>query len=79
MKVIVECRDQQLRVSHPCSKLVINEVVSISEYKETSLSCKKCGHKWVPRQEDVRQCPKCKTAKWDVPRPSKAVSNDKAS
>ena len=29
------------------------------------LCCKKCGHKWMPRQEDVRMCPKCKSVRWD--------------
>jgi len=27
--------------------------------------CKRCGHKWLPRIKDPRQCPKCKTAYWD--------------
>jgi uncharacterized OB-fold protein len=34
--------------------------------KICKLKCKKCGHEWVPRQSDVRLCPKCKTYKWDV-------------
>jgi len=29
------------------------------------LECKRCGHKWTPKKEDVRQCPKCKSAFWD--------------
>ena len=29
------------------------------------LECKRCGHKWWPRKEDVRQCPNCKSALWD--------------
>lgn len=32
------------------------------------LKCQKCGHRWQPRQVEVRQCPKCKTYKWDVKR-----------
>lgn len=31
-----------------------------------TLTCLRCGHKWVPRIAVVLQCPKCKTAKWDV-------------
>lgn len=38
--------------------------MAIIEVKK--LECKKCGHRWVNRQPDVRQCPKCHTAKWDV-------------
>jgi len=29
------------------------------------LKCNKCGHIWAPKIEDVRQCPKCKSASWD--------------
>lgn len=32
------------------------------------LECLKCGHKWTPRQIEVRICPKCKTAYFDKPR-----------
>jgi len=32
------------------------------------LKCQKCLYEWTPRQTDVRICPKCKTAKWDVKR-----------
>ncbi len=33
--------------------------------KITKLECKRCGHKWVPKKEEVRICPKCKSAWWD--------------
>jgi len=33
--------------------------------KQEKLECKRCGHKWIPRAEDVRICPKCKSAWWD--------------
>ena len=29
------------------------------------LKCKRCGHEWIPRVEDVRMCPKCKSVRWD--------------
>jgi Zn finger protein HypA/HybF involved in hydrogenase expression len=29
------------------------------------LKCLRCNHEWVPRQEDVRICPKCKSAYWN--------------
>ena len=35
------------------------------EIKIEQLKCLRCGHKWTPRTEDVRQCPKCKSAFWD--------------
>jgi Zn finger protein HypA/HybF involved in hydrogenase expression len=32
------------------------------------LICNRCGHTWIPRTYEVRQCPKCKTAFWDTPK-----------
>lgn len=31
------------------------------------LQCKRCGHTWIPRKDDVRICPnpKCHSAYWD--------------
>lgn len=31
------------------------------------LECKRCGHKWTPRQNNVKICPKCKSPYWDTP------------
>jgi len=33
--------------------------------KLNQLNCKRCGHQWLPRKTEVRQCPKCKTAYWE--------------
>lgn len=30
------------------------------------LHCERCQHDWVPKQEEVRQCPKCKSPWWDT-------------
>ena len=30
--------------------------------------CLRCNHEWQPRQEEIVQCPKCKSAYWNVPR-----------
>ena len=32
------------------------------------LKCQKCGHRWIPRQENVMQCPKCKTCYFHKPK-----------
>jgi len=34
-------------------------------FKERIRYCKKCGHVWLKRIEEVLQCPNCKTARWD--------------
>ena len=35
------------------------------------LKCKRCGHEWNPRQENVRICPECKSPYWDVEKKEK--------
>lgn len=37
------------------------------------LQCKRCGygtgdHPWIPRVEDPKVCPNCKSPYWNVPR-----------
>lgn len=32
------------------------------------LVCERCGHKWVPTQEEITMCPKCKSKHWHSPR-----------
>lgn len=27
--------------------------------------CKRCMHFWIPRVEDIKECPKCKSRVWD--------------
>lgn len=29
------------------------------------LRCKRCGHRWIPRLENPRMCPRCKSARWN--------------
>jgi len=29
------------------------------------LNCKRCGHSWYPKQQEIRICPKCKSPYWD--------------
>jgi predicted Zn-ribbon and HTH transcriptional regulator len=43
----------------------------IMKYK---LRCQRCGWEWIPRKEDVRQCPKCRNLYWDMPR--EGIKND---
>ena len=39
--------------------------------KIEKLKCKRCGHEWTPRQEEIRICPRCKSPYWDRERKSK--------
>src|SRR3989304_4621277 len=33
-----------------------------------ALTCKRCNHIWITEISDVRQCPRCKSYKWDLSR-----------
>jgi len=39
--------------------------------KINNLNCQRCGHTWVPKIENVKVCPKCKSPYWDKPRRTK--------
>ena len=39
-----------------------------TDERVTFIECRRCGHEWIPRKNDVRQCPKCKTAYWELPK-----------
>jgi uncharacterized OB-fold protein len=43
----------------------------MKKIKLQKLKCLRCGHKWVPTQEEIRICPKCKSAYWDQHRKEK--------
>lgn len=43
----------------------------MANLKVPTLHCERCGHEWVPRQTEVRICPKCKSPYWDVPKRKK--------
>jgi Zn finger protein HypA/HybF involved in hydrogenase expression len=30
------------------------------------LKCKRCGHEWNPRTDEVFSCPKCHSPKWNL-------------
>jgi Zn finger protein HypA/HybF involved in hydrogenase expression len=32
------------------------------------LACLRCGHHWVPQQEHITMCPRCKSKLWETPR-----------
>lgn len=35
---------------------------------DKQLKCLRCGYEWLPRKEDVRICPACKSARFDEPK-----------
>lgn len=40
-----------------------------------TISCKKCGHTWVPRTDNPLQCPHCHSNSWnkDIKRRNREV------
>ena len=48
------------------SKTIINKVGnSMVKVSVKGLECKRCGHKWIARKEEVMLCPKCKSPYWN--------------
>ena len=39
--------------------------------KLPELKCRRCGKEWTPRTSEVRECPKRKSSKWDLPKDEK--------
>ena len=35
--------------------------------RQDDKECKRCGWTWASRKDDVRQCPRCKSARFDEP------------
>ena len=41
--------------------------------------CQRCGHRWIPRKDEVRKCPKCQSVWWDRPAENEEAGKDDAS
>jgi len=54
----------------PLTKADMQVIISndMPKIRLVKLKCLRCGHEWIPRQEEPRQCPKCGSAKWDIPK-----------
>ena len=49
----------------------------MTEITMKGFRCDRCGHQWVPREEDYpRVCPKCKSPYWDKPRKMQGKKQD---
>ena len=49
----------------------------MAEITIKGFQCDRCGHQWVPREEDYpRVCPKCKSPYWDKPRKVQGKKQD---
>jgi len=43
----------------------------MDRFEMPTVKCERCFHEWVPRVKLIRQCPRCKNVKWNVPKESK--------
>lgn len=43
-----------------------DKVLIKMKVKLLTVKCKRCGNEWCPRKFEVRMCPKCKSAWWDL-------------
>ena len=41
------------------------DIVREWAFKISKLRCNQCGHEWVPRIKNPRQCAKCHSVRWD--------------
>lgn len=57
-----------VRVDQYARKDRLSRRKNMAKVKVEKLKCQKCGHEWVPRSDDVRQCPGCHTVWWDEPK-----------
>lgn len=48
--------------------LALMDVYSHNGRFNSSLTCKRCGHTWTPRQQEITICPKCKSPYWNKAR-----------
>jgi len=46
-------------------KVLLKGDTMVKKIKILKLKCKRCNHKWVPKQEIILVCPKCKSPYWD--------------
>lgn len=51
--------------------MVVQDMKSIEEEADMAripiLTCKRCGHEWVPRISSPAVCPKCHSPYWNKP------------
>ena len=40
------------------------------------ITCERCGYEWVPRVEDIKRCPGCKSPYWQKPKINKDYANE---
>lgn len=45
----------------------------VTKIKINKIVCKRCEHQWVPTQEVIRVCPKCKSPYWDKDKNEKNI------
>jgi len=60
---------KKLEVSQPTISLT-RKRLNLKPIQLKQLKCLRCDHEWVPRKEEVRICPKCKSPYWDRERES---------
>jgi len=54
---------QNLRKVYILIVLLISKMVKINKIE--ILKCKRCLHRWIPRQQEVMMCPRCKSVYWN--------------
>lgn len=56
-----------------------DQMVKRGRRKLKILTCKRCGHNWVPRKSNPIVCPYCHSPYWDKPASTKKGSKKRKS
>ena len=59
--------DWLLRVNIPKMRRQKLKKVKLNNFTLPTKNCLRCGHKWVPKKEHPRVCPKCLRTHFDIP------------
>ena len=65
---MVYCYPNIIKDSIMNQEVLEKEMEMPRDYGLPTLTCKRCGHKWIPRILAVTVCPKCRSPYWKKPR-----------
>ena len=46
----------------------MDKILADNEGTIITKTCKRCDYVWIPRKEDIKQCPRCKNIAWNKER-----------
>lgn len=65
---VIHHRNRNKGDDRPANLALMDRYLHTGAFDSKQLYCKRCGHRWYPRQSEVRTCPKCRSPYWDKER-----------